>query len=146
MKTPIIGLEECHIEAVCALEKLCFSSPWSEEQFRDALGASHFHLYGYFANDLLIAYLLVSQIEDYCEIINIATHPNHRKKGYAYQLLEKFFQQSNMINTQTVLEVRSQNIAAQKLYKKFDFVQIHIRKNYYDDNGDDAFVMERASF
>jgi len=151
METPIIVLEECHLEAVCALEKLCFSSPWSEEQFKDAIHSSHFLLYGYFDNELLLAYLLVSQVGDYCEIVNIATNPNYRRKGYAYKLLDDFFQQNNpknnpknnLMSIETVLEVRSQNIAAQELYKKFGFVHIHTRKNYYADNGDSAFVMKR---
>ena len=148
MKTPIILLQECHLHAVSVLERLCFSSPWNESQFKDAMHSAHFHLYGYFDDDLLLAYLLVSQVDDYFEIINIATHPENRRKGYAYNLLDYFFKQHDetkietIINTQTILEVRSKNIAAQELYKKFGFVQIHVRKNYYDDNGDDALVME----
>lgn len=129
---------------MCVLETLCFSSPWSEEQFKNALYSPHFYLYAYFENELLLAYLVVSKIEEYCEIINIATHPQHRKKGFAFKLLDNLFQQDFMVNTQTILEVRSQNIAAQNLYKKFSFIQIHIRKTYYEDNGDDAFVMERT--
>ena len=144
MQTPIILLQECHLKAVCALENICFSSPWNEEEFKKALYSTHFRLYGYVEKELF-AYLLVSQIGEYCEIINIATNPNHRKKGYASQLLDNFFKQECMINTQVVLEVRSQNIHAQNLYKKFGFVQIHLRKSYYEDNGEDALVMERKT-
>ncbi len=139
METPII-LEECHLEAVCALEKKYFSHPWSEEQFLEALHSPHYNLCGYIKENQVLVYLLTSTIDDYCEIINIATDKEHRRKGYAYQVLDYFFKEAG--NTHTVLEVRSQNIAAQELYKKFGFTQIHIRKNYYDD--DDALVMERS--
>ena len=40
-----------------------------------------------------------------------------------------------------MLEVRSKNINAIRLYQKYDFKIINIRKNYYKD--DDAIIMER---
>ena len=39
------------------------------------------------------------------------------------------------------LEVRSSNIKAQNLYKKFGFIQEGIRKKYYEDNKEDAILM-----
>ena len=39
------------------------------------------------------------------------------------------------------LEVRESNIAAQNLYKKYDFVESGIRPNYYADDNEDAIIM-----
>ena len=39
------------------------------------------------------------------------------------------------------LEVRVTNIPAQELYRKFGFDIIAIRKKFYSDTGEDAYVM-----
>ena len=39
------------------------------------------------------------------------------------------------------LEVRASNIAAQKLYREFGFRINGIRKKYYSDNGEDAYIL-----
>ncbi len=129
--------------SVSELEKLCFSSPWSKEQFDEACISSFYHLYGYVEQDVVLAYVLVSGADDYYEIINIATHPDYRRKGYARELLTYFFAQEKIKQSEIILEVRSKNIAAQNLYRQFEFQQIHTRKKYYDDD-DDALVMKYA--
>ena len=39
------------------------------------------------------------------------------------------------------LEVRASNFAAQNLYYKYGFKSLGSRKNYYQDNGEDALIM-----
>ncbi len=136
MNTPIL-LSKDHIKLVVELEKECFSSPWSEEQFEMAINSSNYQLYGYIEGKKLLAYLLLSCVVDYCEIINIASSPSERQKGYAFHLLNYFIKNNNC---QIILEVRSKNIAAKNLYAKIGFKEINVRKNYYAD--DDAIVME----
>lgn len=92
-------------------------------------------------NREIVAYLLCSVIGDYAEILNIATHPDYRKKGLAKKLLAYWLNFDHIRHNQIILEVRSKNTPAINLYTQFGFRQIHIRKNYYED--DDALVMER---
>ena len=47
--------------------------------------------------------------------------------------------------TRLFLEVRAGNPGAIHLYKKSGFVQTGIRKNYYEELGEDALVMMRES-
>lgn len=131
-----------HIEQVEQLEKLCFPCPWSKEQFETALTDPYTELYGVLYQDKIVSYLLCSVIIDYAEILNIATLPEYRKKGFAEELLKYWLNFDHIKNIKIILEVRAKNIPAQNLYKKLGFHQIHIRKNYYQD--DDAFVMERS--
>lgn len=137
----VIKLEKKHLNQVAQIEKICFPCPWSEEQFETALIDKYTELYGLVYQDKIVSYLLCSVVIDYAEILNIATLPEYRKKGFAEELLKYWLNFEHIKNIKIILEVRSKNIPAQNLYKKFGFQQIHIRKNYYKD--DDALVMER---
>lgn len=148
LKILIKKITSKYIKEVCALENLCFNTPWSKEQFQDAINSPVYCFIGAFKKDnaenkILLAYLLVAQVGDYAEIINIASHPMHRRKGLGKALLNEFFKEKTIeeIAVETILEVRSKNIAAQNLYKQFNFIPIYTRKNYYLD--DDALVMQR---
>ena len=48
---------------------------------------------------------------------------------------------SNLGACYATLEVRVSNERAQHLYKSFGFVSVGKRKRYYEDNGEDAFLM-----
>ena len=39
------------------------------------------------------------------------------------------------------LEVRKSNLAAQSMYKSLGFIELGVRKRYYEDNGEDAYLM-----
>lgn len=138
---PVVKLEEQHLQTAAELEKLCFPTPWNEEQFRCAMLDTFTELHGICLEGKVAAYLLCSVVGNYAEILNIAVHPDYRRKGLAYTLLSFWFSQPHILPVHTVLEVRAKNIPAQNLYAKFGFKQIHVRKNYYKD--DDALVMER---
>lgn len=136
----MIALHEKHIKSVVILEKLCFPCPWSEEQFHAALEDKFIELFGICtAEERVVAYLLCSIIDDYAEILNIATHPDFRNKGLAKKLLRFWLSQEHIQKAHIILEVRAKNIPAQNLYTQCGFKQIHKRKNYYGD--DDALVM-----
>jgi ribosomal-protein-alanine N-acetyltransferase len=45
--------------------------------------------------------------------------------------------------TRVLLEVRASNAAAQQLYASLGFQRIGIRKKYYVDNKEDAYVMQK---
>lgn len=83
-------------------------------------------------------------IIDEGHITNIAVHPNFREKGVGTILLQSLIDHSKDWGCNSLtLEVRSSNVAAKMLYKKFDFLEEGIRKNYYSDNEEDAIIMWR---
>lgn len=76
------------------------------------------------------------------QITNIAVHPNSRGKGIGKYLMEKLiFVLKNKGCTDITLEVRKSNIIAQNLYKSLGFKEEGIRKNFYEDNKEDAIIM-----
>lgn len=82
-----------------------------------------------------------SILYDHIDISILITHINYLNKGVASALLKKLIQYSKENNIEKIfLEVRSSNHKAIKLYEKYNFKQISIRKNYYKDTNEDALV------
>ena len=76
---------------------------------------------------------------DIIDLLNIIVKPEYQNQGIGSVLLKYII--DNKQDKKIMLEVRSKNINAIKLYQKYDFKIINIRKNYYKD--DDAIIMER---
>ncbi len=92
--------------------------------------------------DKVIGYICVRYVYDECSIYNIATVPEFRNKLVASRLLQYLIDESSpKERIKYILEVRVSNIPAINLYKKHQFQQISIRKNYYSDNGEDALIL-----
>ena len=88
--------------------------------------------------DKIIGYLYYSDIYDRVEINQIEIDSFHRNCGNGKKLMEYMI---NNVDKNITLEVREDNIPAIKLYEKFNFKKVAIRKNYY--NGVDGILMER---
>ena len=88
--------------------------------------------------DIIIGYLYYSDIYDRVEINQIEIEENHRNCGKGSLLLKEL---TETVNKNITLEVREDNIPAIKLYEKFNFKKVAIRKGYY--NGVDGILMER---
>lgn len=76
---------------------------------------------------------------DDAHITNIVVHKNYRNKGIGSILLEKLIELSK-IKISLTLEVNTKNENAQKLYLKYGFKNLGIRKKYYNGT-EDAFIM-----
>jgi ribosomal-protein-alanine N-acetyltransferase len=75
---------------------------------------------------------------------NIAVNPELRKRQIATELMKRFIQESDeRMVTRLTLEVRVSNVGAIRLYRNFGFRAISMRRGYYIDNREDAFVMLR---
>jgi [ribosomal protein S18]-alanine N-acetyltransferase len=79
---------------------------------------------------------------DEAHITTIGIAPNHRGKGLGELLLIDLFDKAIQRNAEWVtLEVRVSNDSAQALYEKYGFTRQGVRRRYYSDNGEDAYIM-----
>ena len=79
---------------------------------------------------------------DEAHVINIAVRESYRGKGVGELLLISSIDMATKLKASVVtLEVRASNNVAQKLYSKYGFAKAGIRKGYYTDNKEDAFIM-----
>ena len=137
---------------VAELEKSCFSSSWTREQFDKAWSQDWFAGYGIFRDSEIIGYITLSVLGGELEVLNIALRPEERGKGLSKPLMSyalkdtlagkhRARKQKSPEGWETaVLEVRIGNIPARALYSRLGFVQCGLRKQYYTD-GEDAVVM-----
>ena len=136
--------------AAAALEALCFSCPWTEEELlsdieentvTDVILAE--------TGGALVGYLDILTILDECDIRRVAVHPAFRRQGIAFFLLEALFREADPAGVHRyTLEVRESNRGALALYRQAGFAENGRRKDYSDreDGGkEDAILMERKT-
>jgi [ribosomal protein S18]-alanine N-acetyltransferase len=134
------------VPAIWAIEKASFPTPWSRWSFLAELGHRH--------SRMLVAgppsphpwqtwgYLIFWVVLDEMHILNLAVHPEHRRRGIARRLLAEGLAQARTLGAELAwLEVRTSNLAAQALYKSFAFKVVGRRPRYYEDTQEDALLL-----
>jgi ribosomal-protein-alanine N-acetyltransferase len=88
------------------------------------------------------AFMVAWRAADELHIIDIATHPDHRRRGAARALLVELIAYGKAHNFRlAVLEVRASNGPARSLYGSLGFEVARVRENYYADGGEDGLEM-----
>jgi len=133
--------------AMAALDAECFTAPWSRQAFEQELSVNEAAFYLIAAmGDEIVGYAGLWAILDEGHITNIAVHPAHRRKGLGEMLLAELIRISEENGTAShTLEVRASNKPAIRLYEKFNFKVGGIRKEYYEDDREDALILWRAN-
>jgi len=128
---------------VAAIEAAVFPRPWSRESFRREVRENAVARYLVAERDgEILGYAGAWIVIDECHITNIAVKEAWRGQGWGRRLLEALMQYAGNLGAAWAdLEVRVSNERAQRLYTRAGFVSIGRRKRYYDDNGEDAFLM-----
>ena len=106
---------------------------------REILDKDYEFIYVYEEDDNVLGFIQIEKHFEVVDLINIAVSEDTRRKGIASKLIQYII--DNVEHERFLLEVNSNNTSAIKLYQKFNFKEINIRKNYYS-NGD-AIIMER---
>ena len=79
---------------------------------------------------------------DEAHITSIAVWEKHRCQGMGEMLLIALIDLARELNTSVItLEVRVSNTTAQRLYSKYGFIQVGLRRGYYTDNREDGMLM-----
>jgi ribosomal-protein-alanine N-acetyltransferase len=92
-------------------------------------------------NETIVGFAGILTIVDEANIMNIVTKKDKRNLGIGTLLLQNLIQISKEQNLNSVtLEVNEHNIPAIKLYEKFNFTKVGLRKKYYN-NTDSAIIM-----
>ncbi len=131
----IVPMTDNDLAEVVAIERASFNAPKDESIFR-----ADENKYLVARNGgRIVGYVGLEKVAGETHIINMAVDPEHRRQGVGKQLIEKVLNDKDIF----FLEVRVSNVAAQKLYEKYGFKNVGVRKNYYSDNGEDAYIMRR---
>jgi len=95
----------------------------------------------YEENDMVVGFILATDLVETCDILTIIVDPEYRRKKIATNLINYLLGELSPTLKMVTLEVATKNKAALNLYEKFDFEVVNTRKNYYKD--DDAYLMAR---
>lgn len=132
------------IDAVYAIECDSFTDAWSRSSFEFLL-TSDAHVFTVATlGDRVVGYAVWSAIPPEGELCDIAVEGMVRGQGIGGRLIGDFLGYARDRGVGTIyLEVRRSNDAAARLYEKYGFHPIGIRKNYYSSPREDAIVMCR---
>lgn len=93
-------------------------------------------------SDAPLAFSLAWSVADELHLLDMASHAEHRRQGYARALLSELLSYARRERKRLVLlEVRQSNAAAIGLYRSAGFESTGVRRGYYSDTGEDALEM-----
>ncbi len=128
-----------HLAAVFALEKACFSLPWSEDALREELYNPHARFVVALDGNEVVGYMGCHLLFDEAAVTNIATSPARRREGIARTLLRHQAAALYAEGARRItLEVRVGNEAARNLYAQEGFVLDGVRPRFYEHPVEDA--------
>ena len=130
------------VPQVHEIELNTFHTPWSYQNFVDEMTTNKCARYIVAEEDgKVLGYAGAWLIFDEGHITNIAVDESVRGKGIGAGVTKALMQYAANLGVQYMtLEVRRSNIVAQNLYKKMGFIELGVRKRYYEDNGEDAYL------
>ena len=141
----IVELAQEHVAPIAKLEKICFSDPWSENSIAYELTSRLSYWLVAVEEGQVVGYIGSQSVLGESDMMNVAVHPDHRRKGIAEALIvalsDGLKQRDNVCLT---LEVRASNVPAIALYDKLGFRQVGRRPNYYRSPKEDALILRKA--
>lgn len=137
-------MAEAHVSQIAELEKLCFSAPWSRNSVASELNNPLSLWLVATDADTVAGYIGSQSVMGEADMMNVAVHPDYRRKGIGKQLVEALVAslKDNGVYSLT-LEVRASNEPAIRLYDQLGFTQVGRRPNYYRNPREDALILRK---
>ena len=130
-------------QAIYAIEQQSFSVPWSLDSIEAELLNEDKKLY-YVIEDAngVVGYAGAWLVYDEGQITNIAIRPSARRQGFGAKLTSALIEECFKRGMHEIfLEVRISNLSALSLYRQLGFTVKGMRKNYYSEPKEDAYIM-----
>ena len=124
-------------------EQASFDYAWTEEDFLRCLRQRN--CIGMVAEqgEKVVGFMIYELHKTKLHILNFAVHPTCRRAGVGAQMVAKLISKlSSHRRTRITLEVRETNLPAQLFFRAQGFRAVRVLRSYYDDSGEDAFLMQ----
>jgi len=139
-------MEEKDLPRVGEINAESFLHPWSEELMRRELGHPWSTVLLAVSGPgagLVLGFLVLWTVHDEVHVLNVAVALEHRRRGVARALMEQAAAHGRSRDARLVtLEVRQGNAPAIALYRTLGYQEVGYRPGYYQEEGEDAVVME----
>lgn len=138
----IVSLSPEHIRGMAEIERLCFSTPWTEEMLAGELTNPH-AVYAVALNHVrVLGYAGMHAVVDEGYITNVAVHPDARRQGIGNALVQTLVGYGRDTGLAFLtLEARAGNREAITLYTSCGFEEVGRRSGYYEEPKEDAVLM-----
>jgi ribosomal-protein-alanine N-acetyltransferase len=128
---------------VIQTEQESFEFAWTEEDFlrclrqRNCIGMVAEH------GEKVVGFMIYELHKSKLHILNFAVAPAYRRSAIGSQMVAKLISKlSSHRRTRITLDVRETNLPAQLFFRKQSFRAVRVLRNYYEDTGEDAFLMQ----
>jgi [ribosomal protein S18]-alanine N-acetyltransferase len=134
-----------HIAELPAIEADLFGAEqWSAGMFWNELAAGNYYLVALDEPGRVAGYAGLSVIPPDAWVQNIAVRRDAQRRGVGRALLDALLAEAGRRRVrQTLLEVAVDNAPAQRLYARYGFEVVGVRRGYYQPSNTDALVMAR---
>jgi [ribosomal protein S18]-alanine N-acetyltransferase len=128
---------------VLQIEQQSFEFAWTEEDFLRCLRQRN--CIGMVAEqgEKVVGFMIYELHKAKLHILNFAVHSSHRRVAVGSQMVQKLISKlSSHRRTRITLEIRETNLGAQLFFSKQSFKAVRVLRSYYEDSGEDAFLMQ----
>ena len=132
-----------HLRGVMAIERQVYPRPWSPNLFLSEMSESRNRCYLVARLDReVVGYGGLICYGEEAHVTNVAVDPLQHRRRIGSRILNDLIEAALDMGADAVsLEVRVTNWGAQRLYGRFGFRPVGVRKNYYQEINEDALIM-----
>ena len=142
--TPML---EADLREVVAIESDIYPFPWTRGNFLDSVRAGYSVWVLRDQSDALVAYSVMTLMIDEAHLLNLSVARRCQREGLGWRTLEWMAEVARGYGARTMLlEVRPSNASAVRMYQRYGFEKIGLRRGYYpaQTGREDAIVMRVA--
>ncbi|MHB8177852.1 MAG: ribosomal protein S18-alanine N-acetyltransferase [Vulcanimicrobiaceae bacterium] len=131
------------VRDVLRIERASFTTQWPADAFYTELTTNKVaHYYVGRLGDEVVAYGGIWVILEDSHVTTVAVDPVRRGQRLGERMMAHLIAEATQRGAAWItLEVRESNVIAQRLYRKYGFTTVTVRKGYYTDNDENALVM-----
>lgn len=140
----IVQMTQAHVFQIAALEKECFSDPWSERSIASELNNPLSLWLVALDGNRVTGYVGSQTVLGESDMMNLAVSPEYRQQGVGRKLVTILIDRLRQEGSHSItLEVRASNLPACKLYESLGFAHVGLRKGYYEKPREDARILRK---
>ena len=142
MSTRIRPAAAADVAGIMAIERGSFALPWREETFASLIDRVDADVLVAERHGQVVGYVVLWTTVDEAELANIAVAAKSQGAGVGTGLLSEILDTAAQRGAKRVfLDVRWSNTGAVRLYERFGFKEVGVRKHYYRHPVEDARVL-----